>query len=240
VVGSEDLENRPPRRPREDGRLDDAEREGGQEQGPKSRPEPGRPAVEASGLHPAEADGEEEYEEKAGPERRDRDAQLREEHRDVVAGPSAPGRRVDSERNRDQRHEDRREPGERERDGEAAQDQAPDGHVVLDGAPEVAPQRAAEPLDVLDRDRPVEPHRPPERRSRLGAPLGPHDEEGRVSGEHADNGEHEERDDEQRGEERHGPAQDQPTHPRPPGAASQDSAAPRGTPGRARTDGCTA
>src|SRR5207249_12029615 len=117
------------------------------------------------------------------------------------AKPPAVGRRVGPEGQGHRRHEQGGEEGEGPGDGEPAQDEAPDGDVVLDRVAEVTAEGAAEPLPVLDGERPVEPHRPAEDRRGLRAGLSPQDEEGGVARDDP----HDHEDDEGDGEER--PAQ---------------------------------
>src|SRR5207249_4071343 len=89
VLLAQDVQHRRTRGADENGGLEEAECDRGQQQRANPRPEPAGPSFEAARLHPAEPHGEEEDQQQPGPEGRDRDPDLREDHRDVVAGTSA-------------------------------------------------------------------------------------------------------------------------------------------------------
>src|SRR2546427_8043845 len=66
---------------------------------------------------------------------------------------------------------------------------APGGRFVLDGGAEVPGGRAREPVDVLERERPVQSHRVAQPRERLGVRLDAEDQRGGIAGKHADDDE---------------------------------------------------
>ena len=202
------------RRARQHRELEEAERDGREQQRLDGRPDPLPPAVEAAGPHPAEPDGEEQDQEQPRPEARDGHAQLGQHHRQIVREPPVSRRREHAERNRRHHHEAAGQQGERQRDLKPREEKARDGHVVLDGSAEVAPERTPDPLGVLDQERAVEPHRLAEPGGGLGAPGGADDDEGGIARQDADDDEDQDRNEEEGGDERRHPSQDVTPHAR--------------------------
>ncbi len=123
------------------------------------------------------------------------------------------GRREHAERDGRRHHEATGQQRERQRDLQPGEDEARDGHVVLDGPAEIAAEGMPDPVGVLDRERAVEPHGFPQPGGGLGAPLGTDDDERGITGQDVDDDENQDRDEEEGGQERRHPPQEVTPHP---------------------------
>jgi hypothetical protein len=122
--------------------------------------EAGAPVLEghvARRRQPAEFDREQEDQHDAEPEIRRRDAPQREHVGAVVPGRALLHRRDDAGGNADQERDHDRHRGELDRHRQLLRDQLEHRHLDAQRLAEVARQHALDPVDVLHRDRLIEP-----------------------------------------------------------------------------------
>ncbi len=111
----------------------------------------------AGGRQPAELDREQEDQHDAEPEIRRRDAPQREQVGAVVPGGAFLHRGDDAGGNADQERDHDRHRGELQRHRQLLRDQVAHRHLDAQRLAEVAGQHALDPVDVLHRDRLIEP-----------------------------------------------------------------------------------
>src|SRR6266545_7492144 len=169
-------------------------------------------AVEAASLNPAELDREQQDQQQAGPEARHGDAELGQDHGQIVAPAAVARRREDAQWDGGEGHEAARQDGQRQRDVQPGEDETRDRDVVLDRAAEITRERAAHPSQVLDRQRLVQAEGVAEPRDRVRTRLDPQDDQRGVAGQDADDDEDQDRNENEGGRHRGHPPQDVAAH----------------------------
>ncbi len=178
---------------REDRRLRQGEREGGQDQRAEARPGAAIPAGEAARRKPREMHGEQQDQQDAEPEIRHRDADLRHAHRGDIARLAAARGGEHAGRNRDRGREHDRQQSERQAHQHALSEQLAHRHAVGVARAEIAAQQAEHPGEIAVPDRQIEAELVAQRGQRVGLRARAEDDLRGIAGQHLQHQEHDER-----------------------------------------------
>ena len=137
----------------------------------------------ARGRQPAEFDREQEDQHDAEPEIRRRDAPQREQVGAIVPGGALLDRRDDAGGDADQEGDHDRHRGELHRHRQLLRDQVEHRHLDAERLAEVARQHALDPVDILHRDRLIEPVLLADLRDHVGIALLARHDQRRIAGQ---------------------------------------------------------